>query len=132
MIWRAGICFAESPALFIAEGDIYDEQPDGEADDKDLEDAGDGEPGKIEGLGNWRIHIISDVAASLERAIQLGDCFRLTPSQHLHRRAVRFATLAPARSAGMTSYGIAYRVPFPVSREYVPVEVGKVSRRDFM
>ena len=30
--------------MFVVEGDVYDEQPDGEADDEDLEGAGETEP----------------------------------------------------------------------------------------
>jgi hypothetical protein len=39
--------------LFIVEGDVHDEQPKGDADGKDLEDAGEGEP---EGGRGERLH----------------------------------------------------------------------------
>jgi hypothetical protein len=50
--------------LFVVEGDVYDEQPDGEADDEDLESAGENEPtGRRRREGeNWRIHHRKDTS----------------------------------------------------------------------
>ena len=53
--------------MFVIEGDVDHEQPDGEADDDDLEDAGEGQPeGAIRrGWEAWRIHGL-DMAAEVK------------------------------------------------------------------
>lgn len=60
----AGLCLADYASLFIVEGDAENEQPDGQADDEDLKDAGEREPGGSGRLNSHRTHVMAPAAMS--------------------------------------------------------------------